>query len=247
MKQDLSFNSIQKQLKTLSDEAIAARLKTFFQVKKGGYAENDLFRGIYVPQLRAIVRKTENISFRLIYKLLHSKYHEDRMLGLLFLIKLYENADNQKCQKKIVNFYLKNISCVNSWDLVDISAPNILGKYLLKKHRKILFNMAYSNNMWERRIAIVATLAFIRQRDFQDALLLAGILLQDKEALIQKATGWILREIGKRDKQCEVSFLRKHIKIISPITLSYATERLAVSEKQAIYKLYYEQKRGHRV
>jgi 3-methyladenine DNA glycosylase AlkD len=238
----LIFKKIQQELKTFSSLSTAKALKRFFKTQKGAYAENDLFRGIYVPKLRIITKKIKNVPFNVIKKLLHSKYHEDRMLALLFLLELYRKASDDKTHKKILYFYLQHASHINNWDLVDISAPNIPGKYLLNHSRKILYKFAHSKNMWKRRIAIVSTLSFVRQNDFEDALKLAAMLISDKEDLIQKATGWVLREVGKRDKSAELHFLKTHIKEIKSLTLSYATEKFSSSEKKAIYQLYYARK-----
>ena len=164
-------------------------------------------------------------------KLLNSKIHEYRMSALLILIKQYEKG-NESEKNKIFNFYLRNTKNINNWDLVDISAPKIVGDYLLNKPRDVLYKLASSNNLWERRIAIISTFAFIRNNEFDDTLKIAEILLNDKHDLIHKAVGWMLREIGKRDQKIEEEFLKKYYSKMPRVMLRYAIEKFEEKKRK---------------
>lgn len=158
--------------------------------------------------------------------LLKSAYHEVRLFALIFLVNTFAKAD-ETTQKKIYDLYLANTKYINNWDLVDLSAPNIVGVYLLEKSRKPLYQLAKSKSLWERRIAILATFHFIKNNQFDDSLKIAEILLQDKEDLIHKAVGWMLREVGKRDIERLEEFLKKRCRTIPRTTLRYAIERFS--------------------
>lgn len=214
-------------------------LARFFKTKKGEYGESDLFWGISVSILREIEKKYfSRIDFLEIEFFLNQKIHELRFLGVIFLVEKYQKEKNEKEKEKIVNFYLKNISQINNWDLVDVSAPKILGDYFFSQDKKVLYQLVKSKNLWERRIAIIATLGFIRKNFFADTLKMAQILLLDKEDLIQKAVGWMLREVGKKDRKIEENFLKKNKNKIARTTLRYAIEKFSFSER----KKYLEKK-----
>ncbi len=183
----------------------------FFKTGKGQYGEGDIFLGIKVPESREIAKKFKDIFIKEIQELLNSKIHEHRLIALFVLIEKYKKESEER-KKKIFDFYLKNTKNINNWDLVDLSAPNIVGNFLLerKKERKILYSLAKSKNIWERRIAILATFAFIRDDQFDDILKISEMLLKDDHDLIHKAVGWMLREVGKRDYVKEKVFLNKH-------------------------------------
>lgn len=223
---------IVKQLKLLASPEKAKISSGFFKTGKGQYGEGDRFLGVTVPQQRSIAKKHRGLPFSEIEILLGSPYHEARLTGLLILTYRFERAD-EKTKKEIFNFYLAHISAVNNWDLVDVTAPNIVGGYLLgkKSTRKILHRFARSENLWERRIAIVSTFAFIRNGDFADTLAIAETFLADRHDLIHKATGWMLREVGKRDETVLKNFLDTHAAIMPRTMLRYAIEWFSPMER----------------
>jgi len=218
------MENLKKDLENLADPEKAKILSRFFKTGKGQYGEGDFFLGIVVPKQRTIAKKYARLPLGDIGRLLKSKIHEHRLVSLLILVNTYKNAD-KKDREKIVDFYLKQKRNINNWDLVDLSAPNILGEYLLDKDRTVLYRFAGSKNLWERRIAIMSTFAFIRKNDFKDALRISGVLLQDSHDLIHKAVGWMLREVGKRDLKAEEDFLDSHYMAMPRTMLRYAIER----------------------
>jgi len=232
-----AYNEIIKELRGLDNPEKAKLLAGFFKTGKGEYGAGDKFLGIVVPEQRKVVKKYAHLELPDIQKLLQSPYHEFRLTGLLVLVEKITQADKQM-QKEIFKFYLKNIAHINNWDLVDLTAPKIAGEYLLDKpeQRKILYKLARSKNLWERRIAILATFAFIRQDDFSDTLKIAAILLQDKYDLIHKAVGWALREVGKRDQKTAELFLQKHLLKMPRTTLRYAIERFPEEKRRSYLK-----------
>lgn len=226
------YQKIIRELKALKNPAKAKLLEGFFKCGKGEYGEGDKFWGIMVPQQRKIVKKYfAAADLKDIKKLLAVNVHEQRLVGLLMLVEKFGRAD-EKYKKEIYVFYLKNTSRVNNWDLVDLTAPRIVGGYLLEKDRKILYQLAKSKNLWERRIAVLATAMFIYHNQFQDTLRIAEILLRDKHDLIHKAVGWMLREIGKRDQRAEEIFLRKYYKIMPRTMLRYAIEKFPEGKRK---------------
>jgi 3-methyladenine DNA glycosylase AlkD len=236
MKLQLSeYVQINKRLKQLANPDTAKALQWFFKTGPGEYGEGDVFIGIKVPPLRKVAAEFKTASFAAIEALLKSKIHEERSLAVLILVRQFGRADDLTRQQ-IYDFYLANSACINNWDLVDGSAPYIVGEHLWKetRGRKQLYVYAKSSSLWERRIAIVSTLYFIRQNDFDDALRISEILLGDKHDLIHKAVGWMLREIGKRDLKAEQTFLKKHYRTMPRTTLRYAIERFP----EAIRKKY---------
>ncbi len=228
---------LKKELKKISDPRQAKVLRRFFKTGKGEYGEGDIFLGVKVPDQRKIADKFQKLSLRDLEKLLNSKIHEYRMTALLILIKQYEKADEQK-RKKIFDFYLKNTKNINNWDLVDLSAPKIVGDYLLNKPRIVLYKLAKSENLWERRIAIISSFTFIRNNEFEDTLKISKILLEDQHDLIHKAVGWMLREVGKRDQKIEEEFLEKYYLKMPRVMLRYAIERFEERKR----KLYLSKK-----
>ena len=233
MKFNLKTNltQLKKELKKLADLKQAEVLQRFFKTGKGEYGEGDIFLGVKVPEQRKVVSKFEDLSLKDLEELLNSKIHEYRMSALFILIKQYERADKKK-RVRIFNFYLKNTKNINNWDLVDISAPKVVGDYLLNKPRSVLYKLAKSNNLWERRIAIISTFTFIRNNEFRDTLKIAEILLNDKHDLIHKAVGWMLREVGKRDQKIEEEFLKKHYLKMPRVMLRYAIERFEEKKRR---------------
>ncbi|MFZ2620978.1 MAG: DNA alkylation repair protein [Minisyncoccia bacterium] len=206
----------------------------FFKTGKGQYGEGDIFIGLTVPEQRIIAKKFSDLPVNEIEKLLKSKIHEHRFTALIILDLLYQKSD-KKIRSKIVDFYLSHTKYINNWDLVDTSASYILGEHLFKKKREILYKLARSKNLWERRIAIISTGYFISKNDFKDTIEISKLLLSDKQDLIHKAVGWMLREVGKRDEKVLVKFLDNFIKKMSRTTLRYAIERFP--KKKRLYYL----------
>jgi len=229
---------IKKELKSYTNKE---RIKTplrFFKTGKGEYGEGDVFLGVKALDSKKIIQKYyKETPLKDIQTLLLDKIHEYRSVALGILRKQYEKADEKK-KKEIVKFYLKNIENINSWDLVDCSAPHILGNWLLthQKERKILYKLVCSKNLWERRISILSTFAFIRQEQFKDALKISAILIHDQDDLIHKAVGWMLREIGKRDQKTEEDFLKKYYRIMPRTMLRYAIERFPEKKRKFYMK-----------
>lgn len=212
------LKNICSDLDKLKDSKKAKDLQRFFKTGKGEYGEGDIFLGIVVPEQRRVSKKYLDLTLGDLQKLLDSKIHEYRLTALFILIA-------KKDKRAAFDFYIKNTKNINNWDLVDLSAPKILGEYLIDKDRKILYKLAKSKNLWERRMAILATFAFIKDNDFKDSLKIAEILINDEHDLIHKAVGWVLREIGKKDIKTEEEFLEKYYKKMPRIMLRYAIEK----------------------
>ena len=187
--------------------------------------------GIRVPLLRKLVKKYRGISITEVRKLLHSKFHEERLLAVLMLVQLFKSGD-ESVQKQVYDLYLENTEYINNWDIVDISASNIVGAHLYEKDKAPLYDLVQSKNLWERRISIISTFYFIRQNEFDDTLKIAKILLNDKEDLIHKAVGWMLREVGKREIEFEEEFLQEHYKIMPRTMLRYAIEKFPETSRK---------------
>jgi len=229
------IEKILKELKSEKNTEQAKILSRFFKTGKGQYGEGDIFWGIRVPVLREISKKFKEASLKDIQELLNSKVHEHRMTGMFLLIESYKKAENKK---EIFDFYLKNTKNINNWDLVDLTAPNIIGFYLLenKKERKVLYSLVKSKNLWERRIAIISTFTLLRNKEYEDTLNISELLLKDEHDLIHKAVGWMLRELGKRDKSVEIEFLDKYYKVMPRTMLRYSIEKFDLKEKQKYMK-----------
>ncbi|MCF7795505.1 DNA alkylation repair protein [Patescibacteria group bacterium] len=207
-------------------------LQKFFKTGIGEYGEGDIFLGIKSPDLRKIAKENLDLEFGKIQKLISSKYHESRLLAVMILVYKYEKTKKLKYKKDIFNFYLKNIKYINNWDIVDISCYKIVGNYIYNfepEKVKILYKFSNSKNLWERRISIVSLFYFIKNNNFSDTLKICKILINDKEDLINKACGWMLREIGKRDIKILYDFLDKYANIMPRVELRYSIEKL---EKQ---------------
>ena len=219
----MSLKLLTTHLNSLANPRKAKDLQRFFKTGPGDYAEGDKFIGLVVPQSRLAVKMYwDTIDLFDIQVLLDSPIHEFRVVGLAILIKKFSKSN----QKEIYDLYLANTHNINNWDLVDISAPNIVGQYLLNKPRDILYKLVKSESLWERRISIISTFTFIRNNDFVDSLALAKILITDQHDLIHKAVGWMLREVGKRDLKAEEDFLLPRYKQMPRTMLRYAIERL---------------------
>ena len=219
------LNQIKSDLSQLSNPEKAKSLSRFFKTGKGQYGEGDIFLGIPVPEQRKVAKKYFDLPLNDLQELLRSEIHEHRLTALLILVAKYEKTDNSG-KDEIFSFYLKNVENINNWDLVDLTAPKIVGDYLFNKDKSILFKLAKSNNLWERRIAILSTFGFIRKNNFKIALRISELLLHDKHDLIHKAVGWMLREIGKRDQEIEEQFLSKYNVQMPRTMLRYAIRNL---------------------
>ncbi|MBV8546062.1 MAG: DNA alkylation repair protein [Acidobacteria bacterium] len=219
----MTARAIEARLRSLADATIAEGHLRFFKCGPGQYGESDAFLGINVPTLRTLSKEFTPAPVADLIVLLQSRWHEARLLALMILVRKYERET--EVRDEIYRRYLANTPRINNWDLVDASAPNIVGAHLLEGHRAPLYALARSESLWERRIAIVATQHFIRHDDFDDTLRIAEILLDDRHDLIHKASGWMLREAGKRDRALLERFLRKHAKRMPRTMLRYAIER----------------------
>jgi 3-methyladenine DNA glycosylase AlkD len=231
MLQTVTALEIQARLAKLASQDKAKNLQRFFKTGPGQYGEGDIFHGITVPVLRQLVKEYEGIELTEVVKLLKSGMHEERLLALLMFVRAFTKSDDAR-KKKIYGLYLKNTRYINNWDLVDLSAPQIVGAYLTDKSREPLYVFARSRDLWQRRIAVLSTFTFIRFNDFNDSLEISKILLDDKHDLIHKAVGWMLREIGKRDLVVEEQFLLRHYKKMPRTMLRYAIERFPEGKRK---------------
>lgn len=222
---------VKSDLQEASDPLHAEKLQGFFKTGKGEYGEGDIFLGVRVPEQRRIAKKHRNIPLEDVLDLLRSDIHEHRLTSLFILTDQYVKADKQK-KEEIVNLYIDNTGFINNWDLVDSSAHKILGAWLIDKPRDILYRLAKSESIWERRISIISTFAFINEGDLADAVALAEILLNDEHDLIHKACGWVLREVGKKNNDELISFLDKYYSEMPRTMLRYAIEKLPQTQRK---------------
>ncbi|MFC2048742.1 DNA alkylation repair protein [Elusimicrobiota bacterium] len=218
------YEKLKKELYKLRNSEKAKNLTRFFKTGKGEYGEGDVFLGVTVPLQRKTAKKFYNISLYELERLLNDRIHEYRLCALIILVEKFKKAHESE-KDIIVEFYLRNTKNINNWDLVDMTAPYILGEYLLDKDKMILYRLSFSKDLWERRISIMSTFTFIRNNRFEDTLKIAEILLEDEHDLIHKAVGWMLRELGKREQNLEEKFLKKHIKNMPRTMLRYAIEK----------------------
>lgn len=224
-----------KEIKSHENKPQASILQRFFKTGPGQYGAGDRFLGLKVPLQRLLARKYAYLALKDIEKLLESKIHEFRLIGILILVDQYEKAVSRENKKKIVDFYLAHSSRINNWDLVDLSVYKILGDFLLveKQAEKILKDLAGSKNLWERRMAMVSTYAFIKKGQAEKTVLMAEKLLKDEHDLMHKAVGWMLREMGKRiDKKVLTDFLDKHHLHMPRTALRYSIEHLSPRERE---------------
>ena len=223
---------LKEELAKKANQDKAKILQRFFKTGKGEYGEGDIFLGITVPESRKIAKKYSDLSYNNIRNLLESKIHEERLIALLILVNNYNK--NIEKRNEIFDFYIENINNINNWDLVDLTADKIVGSFLFEKDKNILYKLAKSSNLWEKRIAIISTFHFIKNNEFSDTLKIAEILLNDKRDLIHKAVGWMLREIGKRNLKVEEEFLKKYYKNMPRTMLRYAIEKFS-EVKRKVY------------
>lgn len=227
------LNDLKKDIEKAKNPEQAKILQRFFKTGKGEYGEGDIFLGIKVPVQRIIAKKYADLSFTDLQILLNSKIHEERLIALIILTNKYKKAKKDTMKKRqIFEFYLKNTNNINNWDLVDLSAPNIVGDFSSIDGNEIIRFLAKSKNLWEKRIAIVSTHAFIRKRIFGETLAIADILIQDEHDLIHKAVGWMLREIGKRNIEVLEIFLKERYKTMPRTMLRYAIEKFPEEKRK---------------
>jgi len=226
---------IQRRLRSFASKEKATLLMGFFKTGPGQYGEGDKFLGVMVPNIRLVVKEYGDAPLPEVKKLICSAWHEERVLALLILVDQFERGDDA-LRKKIYQIYLKNTRYINNWDLVDLSAPKIVGPYLDGDSRALLYRLVRSKNLWERRIAILATFPYIRKSDFADALSLSEKLLSDDEDLMHKAVGWMLREVGKKNTAVLEGFLKKHHRKMPRTALRYAIERFPEAKRKKYLK-----------
>jgi 3-methyladenine DNA glycosylase AlkD len=231
----MSAARVTKAIQSLASPTQARHLQRFFKTSKGEYGYGDVFLGITVPQIRKIANEYKDLTLPQIDKLMASKFHEVRFSGLVILTLQFKSSSESIVHKKIFDFYLKQVKAerVNNWDLVDVSAP-IIGQYLigLGSSNQLLLKLARSKSLWQRRVAIVFTFAFIREGIPQPTLLVAQELLRDEQDLIHKATGWMLREMGKRNPIELRRFLEKNVSVMPRTMLRYAIEKFSSTERK---------------
>ena len=230
------LNDLITELEKNSSKEKAELYQRYFKTGQGEYGEGDVFIGLTMPQQRGIAKKYLNLSFNKIQELLKSKIHEHRMVGLIILTEKYGRAKNELDKENIFGFYLRNTKHINNWDLVDVTCTRIVGDFLLNKKKKILYDLVNSKNLWEKRIGIVSTLKFVSEGEFDDALAISEILLEDKHDLIHKAVGWVLREVGKRNEDLLKNFLKGNYRRIPRTTLRYAIERFDEDERKSFLR-----------
>jgi len=228
-----------KKAKTLYSKERAEHSKYFFKTGIGQYGEGDIFWGLSVPESRSLAREFKDLSLDEVAILLVDKVHELRLIGLIILVEKYQTAKTDTERKIIYDFYIKNRAAANNWDLVDLSVYKLMGDYLVRnpKERAILYKFIKSKNMWDRRLAMVSTMAFIRQGESAEVLNLAEALLNDQEDLMHKASGWMLREFGKRDEKLLTNFLDKNINKMPRTMLRYAIEKFPENKRQKYLKI----------
>ena len=231
----MSLSEIKKEIKKNTDPRKAELLQRFFKTGPGQYGEGDIFLGLMVPVQRAIVKKYKDLSLKDLKVLLNSGIHEERLIALLILVEQYKKGDEQK-KEDIFTFYHLHRKRINNWDLVDLTAHSISGSYLMDKDKSLLYKLAESENIWDRRIAVMSTFYFIKYNVFDDALCIAEKLINDSHDLIHKAVGWMLREIGNRDMNTEEGFLEKHYKKMPRTMLRYAIEKFPEKRRLAYLK-----------
>lgn len=229
----MTAKDIQIELETYSTPEKKEFLPYFFKTGKGQYGEGDKFLGVVVPDTRKVAKKYKDIPYDEIKKLFANEYHECRLCALLMLVERFKKAKNKPQERKdITEFYLSQTECINNWDLVDLSAKDIVGEYLAdKQDRSVLYELADSSLLWDQRIAVISTFAFIRKGDLVDIFQLSEKLLHHKHDLMHKAIGWMLREAGKKDKGLLIEFLDCNHKEMPRTMLRYSIEKLTPEER----------------
>lgn len=231
----MTVQSIRKKLQTLGSKEDAAFLQRFFKTGPGEYGEGDVFLGVRVPQVRKLVKQYPEAGLKEARQLINSPIHEERLLALLILVRDFSKGEDG-VKERIYDFYLDRTRFINNWDLVDCSAEHIVGAFLNDKDKTPLYELTRSDNLWERRIAIMATFHFIKRMTFSETLKIADMLLQDDHDLIHKAVGWMLREVGKRDMKTEERFLKGRYRRMPRTMLRYAIEKFPETRRQRYLK-----------
>jgi len=226
-----SLQAIKKELQSLADPQIAQHSQRFFKTGKGDYGEGDVFLGIRVPVIRKLAKRFHNLPLDNIESLLKSKFHEQRLLALIMMVNLFKKSDSHT-QQQIFNTYINNIEYINNWDLIDTTTPHIVGTYLFDKNRQLLFNYAESENLWQRRISVLACLYFIQRDDFKDFIEIAETLVNDQHDLIHKAVGWMLREAAKKQLSITTRYLDQYAAIMPRTMLRYALKKFPANLKK---------------
>lgn len=231
----MKLTEVRSVIKKSGNASHAKTLQRFFKTGKGEYGEGDVFVGIKVPVLRKIAKEFQDLSFDELGQLIKSNIHEERLVSLFILVNKYKRAE-EKLKERIYTFYLKNLNYVNNWDLIDLSAPKIVGEHLLNRDKNILIRYANSSSLWERRVAILSTHTFIKNSYIETTIQLSDILLNDKHDLIHKAVGWMLREAGQCDIKTLESYLKKNYKKMPRTMLRYAIEKFPESKRKRYLK-----------
>lgn len=234
MKPEQEADLVKKALLAHVEPGRAKASAWFFKTGPGQYGEGDQFIGVRVPKQHLVAKSHGNISLPATALLLASPIHEHRLTGALILVRQYERAEDEAIRSSIATFYLAHLDRINNWDIVDSSAPQIVGGHLFPKKDRLstLRRMATSKNLWERRVAVLATQYFIREGEFDDTLALAELLLSDTHDLMHKAVGWMLREVGKKDEKVLRQFLDKHASVMPRTMLRYAIEKFSKADRQ---------------
>lgn len=235
-KQDLSLKNAKLDLRNAACSKQAEQLSRYFKTGPGEYGEGDIFLGLRVPDTRKISKKYKHLKKGDILSLLKSKYHEERQLAIFILVINYQETKENKVKNEIFSTYTSHLKYINNWDLIDLSAPKIVGAHLYQKPRKLLKDLVKSKRLWDRRVAVLSTFYFVDNDDFELSLKFAELLLRDEEDLIHKATGWMLREIGKRSITVLENFLMKHYMKMPRTMLRYSIEKLPEARRKAYLK-----------
>jgi 3-methyladenine DNA glycosylase AlkD len=225
------LSEIKTRLQAIANQETAQTLQWFFKTEPGQYGEGDVFIGIKIPPLRKLAAEFQDAPLKTVEALVRSRIHEERALALMILVRQFSRGDD-RVRQRIYRFYLAHKQHINNWDLVDGSAPYIVGVFLSDRSREPLYALAKSASLWDRRIAMLSTFHFIRQNDFGDALKIAKLLLNDDHDLIHKGVGWMLREIGNRDREVEERFLKSHYHKMPRTMLRYAIERFPEARRR---------------
>jgi len=229
-KRSVTAEEAKRTLRKLADPKAAQFLAGFFKTGPGQYADGDKFLGIKVPITRDVAKNFIEMPLSQLRILIRSEWHEERLMALVLLVNQFAKG-NEEQRRAIYEFYLQHTRYINNWDLVDMSAPGIVGRYLMDHSRAILKKLTVSKMLWERRIAIVSTQYLIRKDQHADTLALSKMLLKDSEDLMHKAVGWMLREVGKRDRPTLVGFLNQHRLKMPRTALRYAIEHFSPAER----------------
>lgn len=230
-----AINEVARELRRFAEPERARIHQSFFKTGRGEYGEGDMFLGVRVPHIRKLVKKFKGFSLADTEKLLHSRWHEERLFALLMLVDSFKTGGNEQ-KENIYDLYMNSTQWINNWDLVDLSAPHIPGGWLFNRDRKPLYVFAESDDLWKKRIAVISTQHFIRKNDFSDTLEISKKLICDNHDLIHKAVGWMLREVGKRNQETEEKFLREHYREMPRTMLRYAIERFPEEKRQKYLK-----------